>query len=357
MSVEALVTALAAAKAAHKANKADKALKATYKAAKKALAEGQAAAATAAAAKAEKKKNKKKRKKDDAEQKPAKKAKVEVDVAALTTAAAAAKAAYKADKSNKELKAAHKAAKAALTAAQAGAAAEPVAAAEPAAAEPEAKEEAAPEITIKKAGGGGGYKAKDAGIPPQDANEQVFVGNLNWAIDDDIVKEFFKDCGTINNCKWLEDKESGRFKGCGFLTFDSVESATKACAKQGEMLMDRELTINFAKNSGGSKGGGDKGGGRFANKPLSEKPEGCKQVFVGNLSFDIDDDAMYAFADELKDDVAKIRWLTDRESGDFKGCGFVEFYSTESVDKFVAKNGEKLMGRPIRIDYAKSRDR
>ena len=34
--------------------------------------------------------------------------------------------------------------------------------------------------------------------------------------------------------------------------------------------------------------------------------------------------------------ITGIRWLNDRESGKFKGCGFIDFADTESVDEFVS---------------------
>ena len=49
------------------------------------------------------------------------------------------------------------------------------------------------------------------------------------------------------------------------------------------------------------------------------------------------------------------RWLSDRESGQFKGCGFIEFYDEESTKKAGKLNGQDLMGRACRIDFAKPR--
>jgi hypothetical protein len=42
---------------------------------------------------------------------------------------------------------------------------------------------------------------------------KVFVGNVPWTTDDDNTREFFKDCGEIEEIFWIEDKESGKFKG------------------------------------------------------------------------------------------------------------------------------------------------
>merc|ERR1719183_803343 len=113
--------------------------------------------------------------------------------------------------------------------------------------------------------------------------------------------------------------------------------------------MGRPILIDYARPRE-NKGGG---GGREA-RPLSERPEGCTTVFLGNLDFNIEEDDVKNFAKDCGE-VKSIRWLTDRDSGDFKGCGFAEFTTSDAVDKFVKLNGPRLNGRPIRIDYATSK--
>ena len=98
-----------------------------------------------------------------------------------------------------------------------------------------------------------------------------------------------------------------------------------------------------------------KAGGAGKTFEQSKKPDGCVTCFLGNLSYDIDDDKCKEFFKDCGE-VSKIRWLTDRESGDFKGCGFIEFYDSASTDKAAALSGQDLLGRAIRIDYAKGRD-
>ena len=63
---------------------------------------------------------------------------------------------------------------------------------------------------------------------------------------------------------------------------------------------------------------------------------------------------MAAFFKEAGE-VKQIRWLTDKKSGEFRGCGFVEFYDTDGVDKAILKNGEQLLGRNVRLDYSAPR--
>ena len=188
--------------------------------------------------------------------------------------------------------------------------------------------------------------AGDAPANPTGTSE-VFMGNLSFQIDDDTLKDAMKDCGTITNIKWLEHSDTGRFKGAGFITFDSPEAAAKAVAKNQTELLGRPMKIDFS-NPRASKGGGE-------SRPMQAKPEGCTTLFCGNLSFSIDEDTMRGFFQECGE-VSSIRWLEDKETGQFKGCGFVEFANPEaSLDKAAELNGKELLGRTIRLDFATPR--
>jgi len=347
MSVEELTAQLATAKKAHKADKADAGLKSAYKAAKTALAAGVAAAEAKAAKKAAKKAKKASKRKAEAPaekaEEPAKKQKTDPQATLKE-----AKAAYKANKGDAALKAAYKAAKKAAEAAPVAEETPEEAPVDDLMASLKKKKTEVP--AIGNAGLSGPPPSADhEGNPPC---EKIFAGNLSFDIDDDAAKEWFKECGAITDIHWLEDRDSGKFKGCGFITFESVEAAAKAVAKNGEDCMGREIRLNYAKPRAAGGGKGGKGGGK--SRPLSEKPEGCTTVFAGNLSFDIDDDKMREFASDCGE-VKSIRWLTDRDSGDFKGCGFIEFFDGAGVDEFVKKNGSSLLGRDIRLDYAAPR--
>jgi len=355
------------ARKAWRADKEDKALKKAFKAAKAAF---EASKEGDAAPVAEKTAGKK-RKAETEEESPAKKAKPSSDLPALKKALKAARKAKKAD-NTKETRVALKKAKAAVEEAE-------KATAEPAAEEAteEATEEAAEEATEEAAEateeapadeGLAGLKSNKkfsaalADIDMSKQCERLFCGNLSWDIDDDAIKEFFKDAGTINDVYWLEDRDTGKFKGCGFVTFDSVDQATAALELNGTEVMGRPIKLDFSprnnRGSKGSKGGKGKGGkGKGGGtRELSEKPEDCTTVFCGNLSFDIDDDAMKKFASDAGcGEVKAIRWLSDRDTGDFKGCGFVEFWDTKDVDSLVKKNGEELLGRNVRLDYGGAR--
>jgi nucleolin len=219
--------------------------------------------------------------------------------------------------------------------------------------EPEEEEEEEPPMKMKSGkSGAAGASATKSAAPSAEATCEVFMGNLSFQIDEASLQEAFKSCGTISSCKWLEDRETGKFKGCGFITFASPEDAAKAVAMNGTEVLGRAIKCDFSQGKKPSAGGA---GGKFEPKPQSAKPAGCTTLFCGNLSFDIDDDKMKAFFKDCGE-VSSIRWLTDKESGQFKGCGFVEFSDPDSsLDKAAKLNGKDCCGRAIRIDFSAPR--
>ncbi|KAL7454239.1 hypothetical protein ACHAWC_007529, partial [Mediolabrus comicus] len=91
-----------------------------------------------------------------------------------------------------------------------------------------------------------------------------------------------------------------------------------------------------------------------APREPSQKEEGCVTVFVGNLSFHIDEETL---RDAFKDcgEISSVRFAEDKETGQFKGFGHIEFVETESTDKAVELAGTYVMDRPLRVDYANER--
>eukprot|EP00614_Pseudopedinella_elastica_P015708 CAMPEP_0172646820 /NCGR_PEP_ID=MMETSP1068-20121228/240432_1 /TAXON_ID=35684 /ORGANISM="Pseudopedinella elastica, Strain CCMP716" /LENGTH=324 /DNA_ID=CAMNT_0013461085 /DNA_START=44 /DNA_END=1018 /DNA_ORIENTATION=+ len=215
---------------------------------------------------------------------------------------------------------------------------------------PVSEEEEEPTMKVHKKEDAATPKAGGGGAGGTEPSCEVFMGNLSWQIDEASLQEAFKACGVVQNCKWLEDRETGKFKGCGFITFATVEEAGKAVAMDGTEVLGRPVKCNYSTPRAPRAGGAGGGGGEV--RPMQAKPDGCTTLFAGNLSFDIDDDQMKDFFKDCGE-VSAIRWLTDRESGQFKGCGFIEFSDPDaSLDLAAKKNGQQLLGRQVRLDFA-----
>ena len=101
-------------------------------------------------------------------------------------------------------------------------------------------------------------------------SNKLFVGGLAWATDDHSLQNAFGNHGNVTEAKVIMDRDSGRSRGFGFVTFSAAEEASAAIAEMdGSDLDGRTIRVNLAEdkprrdNRGGGGGGGrdNRGGG------------------------------------------------------------------------------------------------
>ncbi|KAH7852164.1 hypothetical protein Vadar_021335 [Vaccinium darrowii] len=91
---------------------------------------------------------------------------------------------------------------------------------------------------------------------------RCFVGGLAWATDDRSLERAFSQYGDVIESKIINDRETGRSRGFGFVTFKDEQSMKDAIeAMNGQDLDGRNITVNEAQSRGSGGGGG--GGGGF----------------------------------------------------------------------------------------------
>ena len=76
----------------------------------------------------------------------------------------------------------------------------------------------------------------------------IFVGNLNFKVNENDLKEIFEEYGEVNSAKVITDKYTGRSRGFGFVVMDNSAEANKAIEElNGATLESREMVVNEAK--------------------------------------------------------------------------------------------------------------
>lgn len=93
---------------------------------------------------------------------------------------------------------------------------------------------------------------------------KLYVGGLEWGIRDEALREAFEVHGEVTEAKVILDRETGRSRGFGFVTYNSDDDAEKALAMNETELNGRTIRVNFAKERSGGNGGG-RGGNRYGN--------------------------------------------------------------------------------------------
>jgi RNA recognition motif-containing protein len=95
---------------------------------------------------------------------------------------------------------------------------------------------------------------------------KLYVGNLSWGIDTDQLHEIFAEHGDITDAIVLTDRDTGRSRGFGFVTFASADMAQSAIeALDGVEIDGRPLRVNEARErqDRGDRGPRRGGGGGF----------------------------------------------------------------------------------------------
>ncbi|PLX15490.1 MAG: RNA-binding protein [Salinivirgaceae bacterium] len=76
----------------------------------------------------------------------------------------------------------------------------------------------------------------------------IYVGNLDYKVDGNDLKDVFEDYGSVTDSKVITDKMSGRSKGFGFVTMDDSTAAEKAINElNGATYENREMVVNVAR--------------------------------------------------------------------------------------------------------------
>ncbi|HJL18367.1 MAG TPA: RNA-binding protein [Sandaracinaceae bacterium LLY-WYZ-13_1] len=93
-------------------------------------------------------------------------------------------------------------------------------------------------------------------------SKKLFVGGLAWATTDQGLQEAFEAFGEVLEAKVITDRETGRSRGFGFVTFADAQAADDAIAgMDGRELDGRTVNVNEARERAPRRGGG--GGGGF----------------------------------------------------------------------------------------------
>ncbi|KAJ7128882.1 putative RNA-binding protein 3-like protein [Mycena crocata] len=91
---------------------------------------------------------------------------------------------------------------------------------------------------------------------------KVYVGNLSWNTTDDTLRNAFSEFGQVLDSIVMRDRDTGRSRGFGFVTFGSSQEADAAINGLNEQDLDgRRIKVNLANARGGGGGGGYSGGG------------------------------------------------------------------------------------------------
>jgi polyadenylate-binding protein len=170
----------------------------------------------------------------------------------------------------------------------------------------------------------------------------VFIKNLDVAIDNKALHDTFAAFGNILSCKVAQD-ENGNSKGYGFVHYETDEAASQAIKHVNGMLLNEKKVYV---------------GHHIPKKDRQSKFEEMKanftNVYVKNISPEATDDQFRELFEKYGD-VTSSSLARDQE-GKSRGFGFVNFTTHESAAKAVDElNGNDFHGQEIYVGRAQKK--
>ncbi|KAI9151720.1 Polyadenylate-binding protein, cytoplasmic and nuclear [Paramyrothecium foliicola] len=170
----------------------------------------------------------------------------------------------------------------------------------------------------------------------------VFIKNLDVAIDNKALHDTFAAFGNILSCKVAQD-ENGNSKGYGFVHYETDEAAQQAIKHVNGMLLNEKKVYV---------------GHHIPKKDRQSKFEEMKanftNVYVKNISPDVTDDQFRELFEKYGD-VTSSSLARDQESKS-RGFGFVNFTTHEAAAKAVDElNGKDFNGQEIYVGRAQKK--
>ncbi|KAI9741147.1 MAG: Protein phosphatase PP2A regulatory subunit B [Cirrosporium novae-zelandiae] len=156
----------------------------------------------------------------------------------------------------------------------------------------------------------------------------VFIKNLDSAIDNKALHDTFAAFGNILSCKVATD-EYGTSKGYGFVHYETAEAANNAIKHvNGMLLNDKKVYV----------------GHHIAKKDRQSKFEEMKanftNVYVKNVDPEVTDDEFRVLFQKYGE-ITSASLAHDQETGKSRGFGFVNFVKHEDASRAVDELNDK----------------
>jgi len=97
---------------------------------------------------------------------------------------------------------------------------------------------------------------------------RVFVGGISWKADEGSLKTFFSSFGTVSECKIIMDKNTGKSKGYGFITFETAEAAEKVKLSNNLYFLGKMMNVGSAVRKSDAE---KRQGGSYVNSNFNQQ--------------------------------------------------------------------------------------
>ncbi|KAJ9562864.1 hypothetical protein OSB04_008024 [Centaurea solstitialis] len=184
-----------------------------------------------------------------------------------------------------------------------------------------------------------------ATTPSSTGSKTLYLGNLSFSIEEDDVRDFFKDVGEIAEIRFAIKDD--RFLGYGHVDFTTAEAAQEALKLNSKVILDRRVKLDLARERGAYTSGSSM---EKSNQKGGQGQAHGKTIFVrGFDSSDGFENIRCALEKHFGKcgEISRMSIPKDYESGTPKGVAFIDFVESNGFSQALELDGSSVGGSMI----------
>jgi len=166
---------------------------------------------------------------------------------------------------------------------------------------------------------------------------KLFVGGLSWQTNQDKLKEYFSQFGSVTDVLVMKDPITQRSRGFGFISFSNPDAVDRVLAVSSHILDGKKIDP------------------KPATPKSKSKNSKTKKIFVGGVSQETSSEEVKAYFNQFgKVDEAVM--LMDQQTKRHRGFGFVTFEAEDAVDRVCEIHFHTIKNKKVECKKAQPKE-
>jgi len=153
----------------------------------------------------------------------------------------------------------------------------------------------------------------------EEKGKKLFIGGLHLKTTEDGLRDFFGQWGDLTDVVVMRERETGKSRGFGFVTYTTMESVDEAMKNKPHTIDDKQVDTKRAMPKTDS---------------TAENHAAVKRLYIGKIKPSIDEDMLREYFSKFGT-ITDLNIVMNKQTNVSREFGFVTFDDSDPVDKII----------------------